>query len=426
MPLWRVREFQQDDLDAVVRIWDDPQSGGVQPVFSLAELLGAVRAGHPTVVATVGDEVVAGAVASVSGEQAWVLRLGLATDWRQRGIGGALLAELERACFAAGARRMRCVLVDPDDVGRAALEHRGFRVQTQVALYDKSGGTSGADKGILEQLGARRMPPGLWDAVGGMAKEKGLIERQVILPLAHPEAAERSGLVPPRAIVLFGPPGTGKTTFAKGVAARLGWPFIELFPSRLGTTASGPAAALRETFAMVEELERLVLFIDEVEEIAGRRDGESLSLTHGLTIEMLKLIPMFRERDNRLLVCATNSVRGLDAALRRHGRFDYVIPVRPPDAEARRAIWEHYLREIPHDVVDLEAVVEQSDVFTPADIEFAARRTAQAVFERAVLEGHERGATTDDVLLAVRETRPTLTRQMVEDFEKDIVDYARF
>ena len=66
-----------------------------------------------------------------------------------------------------------------------------------------------------------------------MVKEKELIERRVILPLAQARLAGRLGLVPPRAVVLFGPPGTGKTTFAKGVAARLGWPFVELFPSRL-------------------------------------------------------------------------------------------------------------------------------------------------------------------------------------------------
>ncbi|MCW2500169.1 MAG: family N-acetyltransferase [Frankiales bacterium] len=425
MALWRVREFHPDDLDAVLRIWDDPRTGGAEPVFGLAELLAAVRAGQPTVVATVGDEVIGTAVAAVSGDQAWILRVGLAAAWRQRGVGSSLLAELERRAFAAGAERIRCLLPDEGDVGGAALAHRGFGVRPGVVVYDKSGGASRADRGLLDQLGARQMPPGLWDEVGGMVREKEIIERQVILPLAHPEAAERSGLVPPRAVVLFGPPGTGKTTFAKGVAGRLGWPFVELFPSRLATTSAGPAAALRDAFVLVAELDRLVLFIDEVEEIAGRRDADTPSLTLGVTNEMLKLIPAFRERSDRLLVCATNSVRALDAALLRHGRFDYVIPVGPPDAEARLAIWGHYLGGIPHDELDLAALVEQSDTYTPADIAFAARRTAQAVFERSLAEPDEQRATTADVLRAVEQTRPTLTPQMVEDFEQDILDYAR-
>ncbi len=145
-----------------------------------------------------------------------------------------------------------------------------------------------------------------------MAGEKELIERRVILPRAQPALAERLGLVPPRAIVLFGPPGTGKTSFAKGAASRLGWPFVELFPSRLaGESPAGLAAALREAFSLVAELDRVVLFIDEVEEIAGARQPRTVSAAQGVTNEMLKLIPPFREQDERLLICATNSVRAL-------------------------------------------------------------------------------------------------------------------
>jgi SpoVK/Ycf46/Vps4 family AAA+-type ATPase len=259
-----------------------------------------------------------------------------------------------------------------------------------------------------------------------MVREKELIERRVILPLAHDELAGRVGLFPPRGIMLFGPPGTGKTTFAKGVASRLGWPFVELFPSRLaGESSAGLANALRETFALVGELDQVVVFIDEVEEIASAREQRSPSAAHGVTNEMLKLIPTFREKDCRLLVCATNSVRAIDSAFLRHGRFDYVIPVGPPDAEARRAIWIRYLSSIPNDELDLDAVVSASSLFTPADIEFAARRTAQAVFEEALLEGGVESATTELVLSCIQDTRPTLTARIIEEFQQDIDDYAR-
>ena len=88
--------------------------------------------------------------------------------------------------------------------------------------------------------------------------------------------------MPPRAVVLFGPPGTGKTSFARGAASRLGWSFVELFPSRLaGESPAGLAAALREAFALVAELDRVVLFIDEVEEIAGPRQPRTVSVTQG-------------------------------------------------------------------------------------------------------------------------------------------------
>ena len=134
------------------------------------------------------------------------------------------------------------------------------------------------------------------------------------------------------------------------------------------------------------ELDKVVLFIDEVEEIAGSRQPRTVSAAQGVTNEMLKLIPAFREQDERLLICATNSVRALDSAFLRHGRFDYVLPIGPPDPAARQAIWDRYLAAVPHGELDMAAIVEESQLFTPADIEFAARRTAQLAFERVLFE----------------------------------------
>jgi transitional endoplasmic reticulum ATPase len=231
--------------------------------------------------------------------------------------------------------------------------------------------------------------------------------------------------VPPRAIVLFGPPGTGKTSFAKGAASRLGWPFVELFPSRLaGESPAGLAAALREAFSLVAELDKVVVFVDEVEEIAGARQPRTASAAQGVTNEMLKLIPPFREQDARLLICATNSVRALDGAFLRHGRFDYVIPVGPPDPAAREAIWDRYLAAIPHGDLDMATIVEESRLFTPADIEFATRRTAQLAFERVLFEHGTEEVTTGDILHAIGQTRRTLTPELVAEFEQDIQDYA--
>jgi transitional endoplasmic reticulum ATPase len=426
MVLWRVRDFHDDDLDAAIRLWGDPTAGGEAPVFGLSDLISAVRADEPAVAAVVGDDLVGTAVATVNGGRAWIVRINLAAAWRNMGIGSAMLTELERRLVALGVHRIDCLLATGDEVGALALEHSGYQARPGMIFYEKLEPVGPEDVGILGMLGGQMLRADIWDALEGMVREKELIERRVILPLARAQLAERLGLVPPRAVVLFGPPGTGKTTFAKGVAARLRWPFVELFPSRLaGESAAGLATALREAFALVAELDRVVLFIDEVEEIAGLRQLRKHPAAQGVTNEMLKLIPPFREKDGRLLVCATNSVRDLDSAFLRHGRFDYVLPVGPPDEEARRAIWDRYLRAIPHGELDMAAVVAQSELFTPADIEFAARRTAQLVFEGVLFAHQEELAMTADVLRGIAETRRTLTQQMVADFQQDITDFAR-
>jgi transitional endoplasmic reticulum ATPase len=320
MPGWRLREFHPDDLDGILRLWEQTHRDGSEPVYALSEVLASCQKDY-AVVALRGEEVVGACVGRAAHEQGWIV-------------------------FCA-------------------------------------------------------------------TKE------------AKPELAEQYGIVPPRAVVLFGPPGTGKTTFAKAIASRLEWSFVEVFPSRLAADPLGLAGALRATFEKVAELEHAVVFIDEVEEIAARRGGEPPSTMQGVTNELLKLIPAFREQPDRLLVVATNFIRALDPAFLRHGRFDYVIPIGLPDAAARRAIWARYVPAAVRDQVDLDQVVAQSDGFSPADVEYAARSASQHALE-ASLEGSGReGPVTEDYLLAVAGTRATVSAEVAAEFEEDIVTLAR-
>ncbi len=245
-------------------------------------------------------------------------------------------------------------------------------------------------------------------------------------------------------MVLFGPPGTGKTTFAKAIASRLEWPFVEIFPSRLAAEPDGLASALRQTFLQISELEHVVVFLDEVEEIASHRSGEPPSPTQGVTNELLKIIPSFREQPGRLLVCATNFIRALDSAFLRHGRFDYVIPIGLPDAEARTAMWQRFIPDTVQEFVDVPQLVARTEGYSPADIEFAARAASQRALETAVYadtagqdptetamtEAHQQvptqiGPTTADYLDAIHETCTTVSEDVAAAFQEDIHTLAR-
>ncbi|WP_328483191.1 GNAT family N-acetyltransferase [Streptomyces sp. NBC_00377] len=424
VPPWHLRDYHDDDLDQAIEIWDQSRETDEDRVFPVSEVMAAAKAGPTAVVAVVGDELVGMAVAQAYGQRGWILLVALASRWRERGIGSALLAELERRLRSLGVRHLSALL--PAHVaGTKALENSGYQSRDGLTYYEKLEPPGAPNAEVLASLGGRMLLGGLWDAMAGMEREKQVIERRVVLPLTEPALADRYGVVPPKAIILFGPPGTGKTSFAKAVASRLGWPFVELFPSRLAAdTSEGLGTALREVFADLAELDSVLLFIDEVEEIAGVRSGKAVDPGHGVTNELLKLIPVFREHDARLLACATNSVRSLDPAFLRPGRFDYVIPIGPPDPTARAAIWARYLRAA-GDSVDLMQLVEASELFTPADIEFAARKGAQAAFEREVAQRKGRPATTDDFMTAIADTRPTLTAQAIKEFTEDIEKYSR-
>ena len=424
----RVREFHEDDLDQVVRVWEESQSPERRAVYGLSEVLGALRDGGTAVVLTVGEVLIGAAVARVFGDRGWIVLLALADDWRGKGHGSAMLTELEKRLIARGVHRLSALLVE-GQTGTRAFRDSGYEIR-DLTYFERIVPLQPQEVGLLETLGGRMLPRNLWQRLAGMEREKELIERRIVLPLEDPDVAEEYGVIPPRAIVLFGPPGTGKTTFAKAVASRLGWPFVEVFPSRLAATGDGLAHALRETFTEIDELEHAVVFIDEVEEIAGVRGGKPPSPLQGVTNELLKLIPGFRERPGRLLVCATNFVRALDPAFLRHGRFDYVIQIGAPDAAARAAIWQRYIPAGVLERIDLDTLVEASDLFTPADIEFAARKGSQRALETAVYGENDaradtRGPTTADYTAALAETRPTLTKAIVDEFDEDIETIAR-
>ena len=425
----RIRDFHPGDLDGVLRLWTEQRATSGEPVYSLAEVLASCGSDH-AVVAVDRGEVVGAAVGRAARSQGWVVFMHAGDNGDE--VAAALLAALVAAMAPAGLSP-RSVLRPADDGPDEAFVERGFEEKKHLRYLERELPVQHKERESLAELGGRLLPHGLWDAIGGMTHEKDVLDRRLVMPLASPELADEMGVVPPRAVVLFGPPGTGKTTFAKAIASRLEWPFVEIFPSRLAADSAGLAAALRQTFHAVSELEHAVVFLDEVEEIAAKRSGEPPSPLQGVTNELLKTIPAFREQEGRLLVCATNFVRALDEALLRHGRFDYVIPIGLPDEDARGSIWSRYVPAGAQAGLDLGAVVAASAGFSPADIEYAARKASQRAFEAALHDGADRaragaerhGPSTQDYLDAIRSTRATVSPEQAAQFHEDIEAIAR-
>lgn len=433
MRAWRIRDLHRDDLDDVLRLWATERETRGEPVYGLSEVLASCTVDH-ALVAVRDGRVIGAAVGRAAHDQGWVVFLSVQDDMprgeRTTGpdLASDLLSALETSMASTGLSKLS-VLLPTADGHDASFLTQGFEEKQHLRYLERAFPVQDKERGVLNALGGRVLSRDRWRQIGGMQQEKHLLEQRLILPLAQPDVAERYGVVPPRSVMLFGPPGTGKTTFAKAIASRLEWPFVEVFPSRLAGEPGGLAGALRNTFDQVAELENAVVFIDEVEEIAARRGSQPPSPLQGVTNELLKIIPAFRDQPGRLLVCATNFIRALDDAFLRHGRFDYVVPIGLPDAAARAAIWRGYVPAPARERIDLPALVEASAGFSPADIEYAARRTSQSALEKVLGAGEagddDEGPTTENYLQAIGGTRATVSRQSALEFAEDIERLAR-
>ncbi|TSA12179.1 MAG: AAA family ATPase [Deltaproteobacteria bacterium] len=280
---------------------------------------------------------------------------------------------------------------------------------------------------ILNEMGAQTISQKLWDTISDSQPPKQIVQKRIILPLTRQNLSKKHGVVPPKAIIFFGPPGTGKTHFAKAIAGALSWWFIEIAPSMLmvdGTEKVG--ANLRTIMEKSRTLKEAVIFIDEFEEIAGSRD-EASRVDKSITNEFLKQVPLFKNQANNiLLICATNYIRQLDTALLRPGRFDCIIPVGALTEDERSSILEHYLSKLNTGEVDLNRIIKMTSRFTPADIEYLFQQVAQFAFENEHVTQQDYRVTTDTIFEIIPKIRASLTDEVSVEFEKDSIAYSRF
>lgn len=184
-------------------------------------------------------------------------------------------------------------------------------------------------------------------------------------------------------------------------------------------------ANLRRIMEKARQLEEAVIFIDEFEELAAHRDHAD-RLDKSITNEFLKQVPYFKSEANKiLLVCATNYIQQLDAALLRPGRFDCIIPVGGLSDDERRTILEHYLARVNRGEIDLDRIIRATARFTPADIQYLFEQVAQFAFEQEIARKEDYQVTTETIFRILPKVNPTLTDGVIKQFEQDSITFAR-
>ena len=419
---WSVRISEANDMPNVIRLIERVRNAETVHA-ELSDVVVDLRSPSTNVVACVGDTIVAVLVGRSEGDVGRIVAITIAPEWRNKGIGSALVGCVEAAFLKAGCHRIVALLTE-GQVGAAALINRGFEVTPNLALYEKDEPLRPTAFSILERWNGELIDKSRWESFSGLTMQRDIVEQRLLAPLIEADLATHFGVIAPSAMLLFGPPGTGKTSFAKAVAGRLGWPFVELLPSKLGAQgASMMADELGRAFDDLLGLEQVVVFIDEVDDIASSRAARPE--TQAVVNELLKAIVRVREVPGRLLVCATNSIAALDPAVVRPGRFDLVIPIGPPDPGARLALLTDMLGAIPGSAIDPEAMVEPTDGLTPADIASAIQRAAAAAF-RSVRQGDTTATITNsDLIEAIDSTVPTISEASRADFAEESERFSR-
>jgi transitional endoplasmic reticulum ATPase len=228
-----------------------------------------------------------------------------------------------------------------------------------------------------------------WEDIGDLEEAKERIREIVELPLKHPEIFQRLGIEPPKGILLYGPPGVGKTLLAKALANEIGAYFIAINGPEIMSKFYGESEErLREVFKEAQENAPAIIFIDEIDSIAPRRSEVIGEVEKRVVAQLLTLMDGIQERGKVIVIGATNRAEDIDPALRRPGRFDREIEIRPPDEKGRLEILQVHTRNMPlAEDVDLREIAKMTKGYTGADLAALAKEAAMAALREFVKSG---------------------------------------
>ncbi len=227
-----------------------------------------------------------------------------------------------------------------------------------------------------------------YEDIGGLGEQIQRIREMIELPLRHPEVFERLGIEPLKGVLLHGPPGTGKTLIAKAVANETFATFISLSGAEIHGKYYGESEArLRDIFSQAEQNKPCIIFIDEIDALAPKREEVHGEVEKRVVSELLTLMDGLEPRGQIVVIGATNRPNALDPALRRAGRFDREIEVGVPNRKGRFEILQIHIRGMPlTEDVDLEKIADLTHGFTGADISELCKEAAMKALRRVLPE----------------------------------------
>ncbi|MCX6803632.1 MAG: AAA family ATPase [Candidatus Diapherotrites archaeon] len=242
------------------------------------------------------------------------------------------------------------------------------------------------EKPIKDSLAG--VPKVAYEDIGGLGEQVKKVREMVELPMKHPELFQKLGIVPPKGILLFGPPGTGKTLLAKAVANEAQVHFISISaPEIMGKFVGEAEERVRNIFKDAQENAPSIIFIDEIDSIAPKRDEVVGEVERRVVAQLLSLMDGLEGRGEVIVMAATNRVNSIDEALRRPGRFDREIEFTVPDKRAREQILSIHTRGMPLEVedkgkVDLAFFASITHGFVGADLQALTKEAAMKALRR--------------------------------------------
>ncbi|MDE1810829.1 MAG: AAA family ATPase, partial [Candidatus Micrarchaeota archaeon] len=270
--------------------------------------------------------------------------------------------------------------------------------------------------------------PERFDDIGNYDTVKRELKDAVITPLEEKGVARAYNIKPVKGILFFGPPGTGKTMIMRALSREIHASFYLVKAQTLISAFPGETERLMANmFEIAKKNSPAVLFIDEIDSIARSRESTDVSESHRQALtQLLTEMDGFKKSDHIIVVGATNVPNLVDPAILRPGRMDRLIYMPLPDLNGRRKILDLYLKKLPISTeVSIKALAEKTERFSGADIKTMVESVAQTIAQEATAKGKVLEITQDDLMAAIRHTKPSTTLSQIDEYNKFRIDYER-